>query len=189
MPDSPKTSNIVEVTYNLPAEVFIARHVGALRTAGAAVTLVARHQLATYSASASVGGWGSDCPGVVLPNFDHMSWPAKFWNLRHLFAPSCSLSLERPIREQVLAVSAPSRKRGEFADLKMSVFFREHLLQSLHYEHLLRSCCQTGSRFYAWPGAFSNRRFCYIFASPLTGGVLPAFEAPPDSLSHGHFGR
>jgi hypothetical protein len=40
-------------------------------------------------------------------------------------------------------VSAAVRKRGEFADLKLLIFFRRHLVQTLHYQPLLQFCSAT----------------------------------------------
>jgi len=85
--------------------------------------------------------------------------------------------LQKEPHDQPLSfVSAASRKRGKSADLKLYVFFRLHLLQPLHFQHLLPFCSNRGSWPHAWPGAFSNRRFYHIFPSPLTLRLeLPEF--------------
>ena len=94
--------NILEITYNHPAEVFIQRHLKALTSVGMKVQLIARHSTGSYGEVASVGLPSVNLPAQVMPNFDHLSLPAKLLSSRYLL-PSLGLATDRRrVRDRVL---------------------------------------------------------------------------------------
>jgi colanic acid/amylovoran biosynthesis glycosyltransferase len=94
--------NIIEVTYNWPPEIFIQRHATALLHAGFRVKLVSRHSLSQYQKTASVGAEEADIQCNTIPNFDHLSFGAKLWNLHYLFPNQIRFHFKKPLRDQVL---------------------------------------------------------------------------------------
>lgn len=93
---------VIEVCYNHPPEVFIARHIQALQTAGLSLQVVARHQAENYKAIASVGSGFDDLSVQIMPNFDHLSLSGRLGSLGHLFAAKQLPRFNQPLRAQVL---------------------------------------------------------------------------------------
>ena len=77
-----KNKNIIEIVYNSPAEVFIQRHLDALCAQGITPNLIARHNDASYSKSASIQA--TENAPLVMPNFDRLSLVEKLFSLRYL---------------------------------------------------------------------------------------------------------
>ena len=96
-----KNKNITEIVYNSPAEVFIQRHLEALLAQGITPNLIARHNDASYSKSASIQA--TDNAPLVMPNFDRLSLLEKLFSLRYLIRSNqVSLKKRYSIRERVL---------------------------------------------------------------------------------------
>jgi glycosyltransferase involved in cell wall biosynthesis len=92
---------VIEVVYNLPAEVFLQRHIEAIVNRFN-VQIIARHQDAVYGRSASVANQVEACPSYIMPNFDHMERKSKLASFRYLI-PSPLLWLKHlPLGERVL---------------------------------------------------------------------------------------
>lgn len=80
--------NIVEITYNWPAETFIQRHIQALRMADFPIRVVARHAHFVLSESASLAEMDESISAGVMPNFNHLSRASKLTALHFLTARS-----------------------------------------------------------------------------------------------------
>ncbi len=98
---------VVEVLFNTPAESFLRRHADSLTASGLDVEMVARHQLAEYSSSASVSEPGRSEAVLLYPNFEHIGWAGKIWSLRWLlYSPRAWVPQSRLRRSVQLAFFA-----------------------------------------------------------------------------------
>lgn len=96
-----KEANIIEITHNWPYEIFIQRHVSALNRIGVFPIILARHSDKFYTQSASVSTIITS--GTITPNFDHLSYIEKLYNLKYIFRnPSVAFKYHIPLRDRVL---------------------------------------------------------------------------------------
>lgn len=93
---------IVEVTSTLPFETFIQRHVQAMYAFGTSVVLVARYQVASTHALASLDMGGSSLSLKVMPNFNHLGVLDKVLALRYLTVKGITLPYVLGISQKVL---------------------------------------------------------------------------------------
>jgi colanic acid/amylovoran biosynthesis glycosyltransferase len=96
-------SNICEITYNNPCEVFISRHVKALTNAGCQVQLIARHNNKISHLSASIQeDTESSFTALVAPQFEHLTTIEKISSLRYLIDSPVRASRNYKIRDKVM---------------------------------------------------------------------------------------
>ncbi len=90
---------VCEISHTVPPEVFIRRHVEAMRRYSAVdVILVGRSPATQPQASLADKPVAGE---LLMPNYDHLSLPAKVWNLRYALVGN-SWRLRRPLRDRAV---------------------------------------------------------------------------------------
>lgn len=93
---------LIEITYTWPSEIFIQRHLKALRDARLPIQLVARSNPVNFVTSASLHIPIADLPVKIMPNFDHLSLWGKIHSLRYLKSTKSISMGGKPFRDIVL---------------------------------------------------------------------------------------
>lgn len=94
-------ARILEVVNTWPAEVFVQRHITALRNASIPVETISRQMLKPESRSASIGKFSF--PASIMPNFDRLSKVNKIFALRYLFHADRTINQKSlKLRDKVL---------------------------------------------------------------------------------------
>jgi colanic acid/amylovoran biosynthesis glycosyltransferase len=90
---------VCEISHTVPPEVFIRRHVEAMRRYSAVyIVLVGRSPATQPQASLADKRVAGE---LLMPNYDHLSLPAKVWNLRYALAGN-SWRVRRPLRDRAV---------------------------------------------------------------------------------------